>query len=82
MDGNVRKALCQQISEGNPRMATPLHILLHGSDSALSQLAIVKALVENEIVPAYAFSELRDHYVDFSNSLHIEGLDIGFLLYL
>ena len=77
MDGDYTWALSQHHQVfGKPYKATPLHYLCNSSDVAVNQLSIVMDLVENKIVSAKYFSDLRDAKVVFFTS------DMGFLPHL
>ena len=56
--GDYKRALSQRISTGPLAGKKPLHILCHNSDACLTQLEIIRTLVENNYVTITDFEEL------------------------
>ena len=59
LPGDYRAAMSQQVTSGKPVSHTPLHILCSGGDIKFQKKAIVKLLVENGIVSADDFADVR-----------------------
>ena len=60
MAGDYKKALSQRITSGPLAGKKPLHILCHNSDACLTQLEIIRTLVENNYVAIADFEELSE----------------------
>ena len=63
LSGNYAPAMSQHVTSGQQLGHTPLHVLCEGSDIAFDKLAIVKLLIENNIVDSRAFATLNDNEV-------------------
>ena len=55
--------MSQHVTCGQPLGHTPLHVLCDGSDIGFDKLAIVKLLIENNIIDSETFATLKDNEI-------------------